>query len=237
MTWARLSTLQSILACLAAGLFCSCADYEPVVDPTATEEEEDTTMFKGPPPWAMWGDTKSVRVEVGTIVLNVASSQICRIAYGRPETWDFFFSAKLIELTEDYAHHIGQIDVSFDVTIGVGRSSVTIQDFEHFIWYASSGSPITHFVPGSLKYSTEVIGPAREDKVLSTDPDGPENIIAEITAQDIQVGARLTYNGWPVGDLTPRSALVEVTAYFAPRVHLRPEWFKGEFPGGEDNGK
>lgn len=237
MNWRRTSTLQSILACLLAGSFCSCADYEPVTEAEATEGDEETMAFNGVPPWAMWGDSKNVTVEVGTIVQNVASAQIARIAYGRPETWDFFFSVKLVDQNEDYAHHIGQIDIWFDVTIGVGRSSVTIPGFEHFMYYASSGSPITHFTIGDMKYSTEVIGPGRTDLVLSTDPAAAENRIGEITAQDIQVQARLAYNGWVVGDLTPRTATIECTSYWSPRVHLRPEWFEGEFRGGENAGK
>lgn len=180
---------------------------------------------KGPPPWHLWGDTKNVVVEMSLLSLNYSTMQLAKVSYGRPETWDFMFAARIINFEpEDSA---GEIEVFFDVTIGVGRSHLEMPGFEHFMWYWSA-LPVPL---NEVKYSAEVYGPQRIPVPPATAP--VDNIISEITAQDIQVQARVLYTG---GTIVPKRATVEVTSFWAPRSHIRPEWWKGEFPGGEDNG-
>lgn len=232
MTWLRPSTPLLTLALLVCGFCSSCADYEPTIEgqgdqPEEEEEEETETMRKGIPPWHLWGDSKIIEVPYSVALLNFYSSQVAKVSYGRPETWTFYFASRILNLTPDDT--AGEIDIYFDVTIGVGRSQVTMEGFErHMFSWTNAPSPI-----GGLKYSTEVYGPNRTDIPIPPAYTIPSNIISEITAQDIQVQARAVYTG---GTIVPKSATVEVTAYFAPRSHIRPEWFKGEFPGGEDNG-
>lgn len=212
-----------LLVILAFGSLCSCADYDPVLPPEETE-----TMRNGVPPWHMWGDTKQIEVPYSVAIVNFYSSQIARISYGRPETFDFFFASRILNLTPDDT--AGEIDIYFDVTIGLGRSQVTLEGFEHHMFYwTAAPSP-----QNVMKYSVEVFGPPRTDIPIPPATTIPENRISEITAQDIQVSARALYTG---GTIVPKSATVEVSAFFAPRSHIRPEWFKGEFPGGEDAGK
>lgn len=210
MIWHRLPGLLALL-------LVACGDGE----------DEDMVARKGPPPWHLWGDTKVIVVPHSIALIEEYSTQLAKVSYGRPETWDFMFGARIINLTEPL--DTGEIDVYFDVTIGVGRSQLQMLGFEHFMFYwTAMPSPLN-----IQKYSAEVFGPPRTDIPIPPATTIPDNVISEVTAQDIQVSARLQYTG---GAIPVKSASVEITAFFAPRSHVRPEWFKGEFPGGEDNG-
>lgn len=192
----------------------------------ADGEVDDMVQRKGPPPWHLWGDTKNVVVEMSLLSLEYQTQQLVRISYGRPETWDFMFGARIINFDPDDT--AGEIEVFFDVTVGVGRSQFTMPGFEHFMWFWTvAPSPLNQPL-----YSTEVIAPQRIPMPPAVAP--VDNRIGEITAQDIQVSARVLYTG---GVVVPKRATVEVTSFWAPRAHIRPEWWKGEFPGGEDNGQ
>jgi hypothetical protein len=50
-----------------------------------------------------------------------------------------------------------------------------------------------------------------------------------LPAQDIQCTVR-------AGLQNVGTATVEVTSWFAPRSHVRPDWFNEQFLGGETNG-
>lgn len=214
------SISRSILSLLSVGLFLSCADYTQ--NPNDDNEPKETeTMRKGPPPWHLWGDSKTITVPSSIVVLQTQTAQLAKVSYGRPETFDFFFGAKIIGVNSTAT--MGTVEVWFDVTVGVGRSHFEIPGFEYFK-FAWSALPVPTNTP---KYSTEVLGPVRIDATTI------DNRIGEITAQDIQVTARVLYGSFGV----PNSqATVEVTSYFAPRSHIRPEWFRGEFAAGEDAG-
>jgi hypothetical protein len=207
MIWHRLPVLLALL-------LVACGDGED--EPLANI-----------PPWHLWGDTKTIVVPHSIALVEEYSSQLAKVSYGRPETWDFMFGARIVNLSEPL--DTGEIEVHFDVTIGVGRSHLQMLSFEYFMFYWTA-------LPAPLnvqKYSAEVLGPNRTDIPIPPATTIPANVISEITAQDIQVQTRLIYTG---GAIPVKTATVEVTAFFAPRSHIRPEWFKGEFPGGEDNG-
>jgi len=213
MIWHRLPVLLALL-------LVACGDGE----------DEDMVARKGPPPWHLWGDTKNVIVENSSgVTVNYVTQQLAKVSYGRPETWDFMFAARIINFEPDDT--AGEIDVAFDVTIGVGRSHLEMPGFETFMWtWTSAPSPLNQ-----VKYSAEVYGPVRTDIPIPPATTIPSNVISEITAQDIQVQARVAYTG---GTIVPKRATVEVTAFFAPRSHIRPEWFQdtNQFRGGEQDG-
>lgn len=215
------SISRSILSLLSVGLFLSCADYTQ--NPNDDNEPKETeTMRKGPPPWHLWGDSKTITVPSSIVVLQTQTAQLAKVSYGRPETFDFFFGAKIIGVNSTAT--MGTVQVWFDVTVGVGRSHFEMPGFEYFAFdWTVLPAPLN-----KPKYSTEVFGPIRDEGTT-----GIDNRIGEITAQDIQVTARIMYSSFGVPNST---ANVEVTAFFAPRAHVRPEWFRGEFSGGEDNG-
>jgi hypothetical protein len=173
------------------------------------------TVRKGLPPWHLWGATFTADCSVAAgspIGAGQLSSQLARIDYARPDTFSFFFAATLTAMSA------GSLTVAFDLTLGLGRSSFTIPAFELFT-----------FVPGDLgttKFSTSINGPKRSVA------DVGQNVIAELAAQSINCTARVTIgNGGAAA-----SGSVITSASFAPRSHIRPEWFLKHFPGGEEAG-
>jgi len=178
------------------------------------------------PPWHLWGGTKTlVCPYTGIFSTTAATEQTNKISYGRPDSWNFFFHAKVVEQTLAVTPSTvtATIELSFHLTIGIGRSSTTINDFEEYTFSAAPGSSLV----GLVCYSTSVIAPARFGG--STDP----NTITEIVAQDIQMNVEGVYT---FGETHGDSARIEISTYFAPIHHTRPEWFLAEFPGGEEVG-
>ncbi len=172
------------------------------------------------PPWLMWGDSKQVE---HTQVANAEGAvlpptgQIIRIDYGRPETWRFLLFAQLLDVA--VTSEIIEVDVYFDMVPGLGRVQNILRDFEHF----NFPSPIANY---QQIWSTSVVGPLRnaaDDPML--------NKVELLTFQSLSVNARVELNG---GVNAGDRLVVEVSAYFSPNVHLRPEWQSGMFPGSED---
>ena len=175
------------------------------------------------PPWLMWGNSQVIDFDANILgtgeggVLVPSPGQVARIAYGRPETWRFLLSAKLLNVGS--FSEINSIEVFFDLNIGVGRSQVWLTDFEHYTF----ANPLKN---NDIIWSTSVLGPAR---TVNEDP--ALNRTELLTAEAIQVAARALFV-----DFNPTDHVqVEVTAMFTPNTHVRPEWYNGDFPGGEHN--
>jgi hypothetical protein len=182
----------------------------------------------GVAPWIMWGSDQQIAFSgnAGGITSN-ASAQLSRVDFGRPDTFSFFLSA-LVTAANAPNGDTGNatLSVDYDLTIGLGRSVVQIRSFEHY-------EIVLGFVAGlwdgsqQLVYSTEVVAPKRT--AASTD----QNIIRELPTQSVNIAARCTL----ATAFDVELGSVTCSAYFCPRTHLRPEWFKGgNFKGGEDNG-
>lgn len=187
-------------------------------------------------PWHMWGSTvrvsTSVDIASGT---KGANQQLLRVNYKRPETWSFFFGAKL--LTANSVGPTMQVIVLIDLIVGVGRTNfITSQQgnqlimpaFRRFEWTVAAGvAPAT--VETNVKYATQGSGPPVNDTDATSVP-----TIEWIPAEDIQVQIRQFQTG-----TAGSSATSEVTGWVAPRTHVRPDWFveKGEqFRGKEIGG-
>jgi hypothetical protein len=173
------------------------------------------------PPWLMWGNSQVIDYDANILgageggVIVQSPGQVARIDYGRPETWRFLLSAKLLNVGT--FSEINSIDVFFDLNIGVGRSQVWLTDFEHYTF----PNPL---VNNEMIWSTSVVGPLR------TPADDPTlNVVQLLTAETIQVAARARFLDFNATD----HVQVEVTAMFTPNTHIRPEWSNGDFPGGE----
>jgi hypothetical protein len=183
-------------------------------------------MANNLPPWHMWGNSQVVHVEYGPGV-NAKSStqQLVRIAYGRPETWTFYFSAKLVNVITTPGTS-SALDLSFNLTAGIGRSQVTIKGFEKYHFTVVGRTNI-----GDQRYSTSVIAPDRDGVSPATNV--LTNLISDIPAQDIQLSVDIVLT-----TTVSQGCDVEVDAYFAPKTHIRPEWFEGigQFRGREDAG-
>jgi hypothetical protein len=185
-------------------------------------------------PWHMWGNTVRIVVpgpSVGAFS-EVQATQLLRINYARPETWSFFFSGRIV------GGDVQAVEVNafafFEIILGVGRSNfktdITPQTdpFESFRWNVLAGN-----VPAQqgAKWTTSV-----ETPVLN-DTSNERRIVEWVPGQDIQVIARArTVNAEPGNTYE-----FELTGFFAPRSHVRPEWFsdsedESRFRGKETGG-
>lgn len=189
-------------------------------------------------PWHMWGDRKIVSVESSGFALRTALTQLTRIQYKRPDTWSFFFGAKLLAAATNNPVD-ARLFVDFILIPGVGRSSFEIDDtapapiggfppaFCRFVfrWTGGGVLPI-----GQIKWTTAVPSP------LFDDADATSSVLVDhFPAEDIQSTARV---GFSLSGPAIASATVELHAYFAPRSHVRPDWMSDgdQFLGGETGG-
>lgn len=173
----------------------------------------------------MWGTTVTVPIHYAAGVVSSAqgTQQTTRIEYARPESWHFLFAAKIISF--ESAALSGDFDIAFDVNFGLGRSTITIPNFELYQFNAyPSGA-----APSAYKWSTEVIAPLRSP--ADTNP----SKVTSIVAQQINVNARVNLRN--ISAAVAADLVVEVHTYFAPIVHQRPEWHAGHFPAGETQGR
>lgn len=189
----------------------------------------------GVPPWHMWGNTQVIDTltigALGNLNPVPKSGQLCKVSYGRPDTWHWVFSAKILSAPDAIAPSLAAVVVVFDLIVGIGRSNIQLPDFETFTINYPGVAPKTPF------YSTQALGPNR---VLTPTPPAVAipNVISEIAAQDIQVLTRvLAFH--TAADLPVQ---IEVSAHFAPKNHIRPDWYRlgpeeVAFPGSETEGK
>lgn len=178
-------------------------------------------------PWRMWGNSQTFTSKMSVVPIIQNTQQLVRIAYGRPETWNFFFAVELLD--NNVPGDPGILTVQYDLTIGIGRAQNTIKSFETLEFYWALGDwPLKQ---GTSKYSASVQPPIRKDLVATSFPDE----ITDFVAQDIQLKAVVTLTGGPNINNEVTST---VSAYFAPAAHIRPEWFErvGRFRAGENKG-
>ena len=157
----------------------------------------------GLPPWHMWGSSAVLQsAAAGTVV----SPQLARINYGRPDCWRFLAAVKLPNGTP-----VGSvITINFKAILGVGRSSALLSPIAQFL-------PPASMLPGATSWQTRSFQPNFDGTLTNTNPDD------QMVAQDIQGWAEATFNASAIN--TP----VEVYLSWAPNVHIRPEWYRGEF--------
>jgi len=191
----------------------------------------------GPSPWHMWGNSVRLAANVDTSGANSASGQVLRIDYRRPETWTFLFATKLISAaTPDPSM---TIVIWVDVIVGVGRSILDTRQLANlnvlppkpaFARFVYDFTPPNINLTRNIKYTTVGSGPVQDDTDATSIP-----TVEWICAESIQVQAFMRVGGGPGS-----SAEAEVSGYFAPRVHVRPDWAHpsaaARFRGGEIGG-
>ena len=185
-------------------------------------------------PWHMWGTSQVVTVVNDARWVNTV--QLAKINYKRPENWRFFLAGRVIGGTITTSTQT-ELYAEFNVMLGVGRSvfntekertnpPATFNPFALMHWTIPLG-----LQPGiqnwNRKYLTEVRAPPLDD----TDQTVRE-LIDHLPAQDIQCQARVRISQSDPG----ATFQVEVSSFFAPNVHLRPDWYKRQFPGAEEGG-
>jgi len=182
------------------------------------------------PPWLMWGNSKTVTMQGTGASSKLATQQLIKIAYGRPENWTWLFTATILEVSSGH----GLLNVAYNLTTGVGRTQVNLPRFEQFGWtYTATGGgfPGAALV-GIPAWSSTVSGPQRAQPPNLNPQLVPPNMISEFPGQDIQLNADIYFSA-PVGE----SITVQVDAILTPKVHIRPEWFKGNMDYGEEKGR
>lgn len=190
-------------------------------------------------PWHMWGSSQQMTVEApaGTgagSILNANSVQLFRINYKRPETWSFWLSAELM------GGNVSDVDIQviteFNLIVGAGRTVFDTQGtfgtdagFATFRWLVVAG--VSPGQPPRKKWTTQFETPTL-DEVTGASTRKP---IEWVPAQDLQCRARsaLILTGATAVD---NQVLLNVTSWAAPRAHVRPEWFDGEYTGAEKGG-
>ncbi len=200
-------------------------------------EGDALSQRSGIPPWHMWGNTQVIENAAGTAGEEPTNGQILRISYLRPETWHFVLAAKLFEAPLALpAATVAHVALIWNLTIGIGRSVSRLEFFELFDWSWTAPQPpprVQIRVTEALQVNTRSIGNPTPVDVRAT----TSNLIQEVTAQDIQLDVLCQYFTNPLAAGAGTSVKLQVDAMFAPKTHVRPEWFKGgTFPGAEDGG-
>ena len=181
------------------GLGCGALEGEPMSDTVRN------------PPWLMWGNSQTITHIHVPNAKPIQTTQLIRISYGRPESWRWLFSATIIE-SESNA---GNLIVTWQPTIGIGRGSVTLAAFDSFTFLF----PLV-VVPTQI-FAANVIGPPRTTGLV---PPNQSSIFDVLVAQDIQLQCKISFAGLDAGSKTT----LVLDAHFAPNVHIRPGWFKGQ---------
>jgi hypothetical protein len=179
-----------------------------------------------PPPWLMWGSQQTVNMPrpSGAGTWQQDSPQLARVSYGRPDTWTFLFGYRIT--ASDLVGGPWVLQVDFNVLIGVGRALTQLTPLARFQFQnGSAASPI--------QWATRVPTP----QMIFSDATTIEQC-DQFPAQDIQCQARVIASGVTAGT----GVTVDVFSYFAPRTHIRPEWFTHahaqteQFRGNEQKG-
>jgi hypothetical protein len=207
------------LGCLALAVALGCGARSGLdFDPECSEVDMSTAGAAGGgvAPWHLWGSTQPVIMNLVAGTGVASGQQVARISYKRPDNWTFFFSLVVLDVQKPPPDAFS-LDCFFDLTLGVGRSSVTIPGFEHFRFDFPGAVPL-----GQPLYSTQVIGPPRIPASTA------ENIIRDFPAQDIQLAVRSIAS---LGGFGTGSATAAVSGFFSPRTHVRPDWCTGSFAG------
>jgi hypothetical protein len=158
------------------------------------------------------------------------SVQAAKIEYRRPDSWGFWFGAKIISGVPSNVGGDLIVVVDVDVIPGVGRTSFSTQQEPAVL----PGSGIVSFCQFRWRIPATV-NPARTRMKWSTlgrtpllDDDDPDSgsTVDRIVAQDLQCQAKLQVQGASLG-----SARVSVTTLFAPICHMRPGWWRNAIDG------
>lgn len=174
----------------------------------------------GLPPWHMWGTTKVITLEATAPALaggiwTSQTEQLVRIDYKRPENWRFFLIATVL------AAPAGLRSVAnFILQGGVGRSFYNLTSRPNIVGWNSFifDTPSD----GKQKWCTSIRTPLRND--LDATSFSESDLIV---GDNINVGCNISTANANVGDVIT----LEVGAFMAPNVHIRPDWFLDQFDG------
>lgn len=172
-------------------------------------------------PWKMWGQKRTV---IGFGGQFNPPDQLARVTYKRPESWRFFLAAQIVAGPVQAAP--STLTVYFDLAFGVGLTQFSTppqsntSNFHYFRWQIPA---LQEPSAQPAKWTTQARGPLWDDAL-------PESSLTDVVvAQDIQAYASVAPSA--AGEYQ-----VACTAFFAPNVHVRPDWFSLQFSGAEKGG-
>jgi hypothetical protein len=150
-----------------------------------------------------WGDKRTYElIEGGNSAgtgFNV--SALVKVTEKRPENWRFLFFARV---TNAVTLAGWTLDIFFDLTLGLGRDTVQIPSFEHYVLASAT------YTIGDLIWSTTVEGPKRS----AAEAVGL-NTVDHLVFEHCFATPRFVTEANP-GDLL----VVEVGAFWSPNVHV-----------------
>lgn len=220
----------------------------------ATAAGQQPWLRGSQPPWHLWGNSQTIEFPVETIAAprSGITNQLIKISYKRPETWHWMFQARLIDgpplNTPDF---FTDIIVHWELIVGIGRSmqrmafessgsNFAIPPFEQYRFRWSAPDP---FPRNAVIWTTQANAPGRFFG-FDSPPSFSASTVNQIVAQDIQLQVQCV--ALTVEDnvaVAGRNLKVEVSAQFAPVVHVRPDWLhptapiEQQFPGDEIGGR
>ena len=194
-------------------------------------------------PWTLWGKTETLEIkQTPPIRTATQTSQLVKVNYKRPESWRFFLGAYLLTGDPVPAGPLSAVVVArYIVTVGVGRSSFATHPndignngsataFGEFRWKIPPGAtPGDSNQFGNVKWTTVVSTPPLDD----TAPEPVRKDVDVIVSEDIQIQGEAFTLIFPAPTW---KCTISMTAYVAPNVHVRPDWFVRMFKGGELGG-
>jgi len=202
----------------------------------ALETEDDVSFALAP--WHLWGNAIPLNTKVGGIgFMQTNPGQLVKVNYARPETWRFLFGFSFLTLPPNDAANKLTVLVDFDLIVGIGRTSISMHSFAQF---SRADTPSNLAALGTLWTTAAYTSPVTVDYTAAA-PVSASVPVETFVAQDIQCSARVRAAGGITG-LAGKPLGVQVHAYFAPNVHIRPEWFTDErgdgsrFRGQESGG-
>lgn len=208
--------------------------------PFATAHGQVPWLRGGVPPWHMWGNSQQIALRLAAgQASEVTRGQLIKVSYARPDTFHWVMSAKLISGTPAPLGTTLGVLLFWELTTGIGRSifqTLTFDAFQ-FRWEGASNAPVGNVLYATQSRSTVIV----DNSAVPLAPD--VRPVTEIVAQDIQLNVRAQL-GIVAGALAgyPYDVNVEVTALFAPKTHIRPDWYRDgppeiQFPGAEVEGR
>lgn len=184
------------------------------------------------PPWLLWGNTQQIEVAAspGASANEGNTNTLVRISYNRPETWRFLFAARIISAPDTGPAENAQLNVWFELLTGIGRAAIQLPFFSNipdFVWNGGAA------VPEEVRWTNLAFNqlPGFAVTLVPTET---------ITGQDLTLVAHVRF---ATDIVSPPAAVVEVSAQFAPNVHVRPDWSRldvseaEQFAGGETGGR
>jgi hypothetical protein len=176
---------------------------------------------KSLPPWHMWGSSETFNISTtGPSGFNLFQKQLARVDYGRPESWGFILAAELGSVLTGDVNLTAEFD--FKLVVGIGRSTATLVVPRILILANPALGNRTFFCTQFLSPKFEAVGAT---------PDPYDSFVRDFCAQSINASVSVFLNA-----NIASSASITATAMFAPKNHIRPEWYQGKFPGNETIG-